>query len=86
MRRVYKYPLELTAHPQSVTMPGDAAVVHFAMQGDTPTIWAIVDPISSAREMRNFVIRGTGHDLDEELHYIGTAFHGPLVWHLFEEK
>ena len=85
MRRIYKYPLELVAHPQLVHIPGDATIVHFAMQGDIPTIWAIVDPHSSAREARNFVIRGTGHNLHEELQYIGTTQHGLLVWHLFEE-
>lgn len=86
MRRIYKYPLDFVDHPQLITMPRDATVVYFAMQGDIPTIWAIVDPISSVREARNFVIRGTGHNLDEELHYIGTALHGAYVWHLFEEK
>lgn len=85
MRRVYKYPLELVDHPQLVHMPGDAAIVHFAMQGDIPTIWAIVDPYLSSREARNFVIRGTGHNLNEELHYIGTTQHDAFVWHLFEE-
>ena len=67
-------------------MPGDAVVVHFAMQGEVPTIWVIVDPYSPIGRARNFVIRGTGHDLDEKLHYIGTTQHGALVWHLFEEK
>ena len=86
MERIYKYPLRLVAHPQLITLPRDATVVHFAMQGDTPTFWAVVDPYSPDREARNFVIRGTGHDLDDELRYIGTTQHGPLVWHLFEEK
>lgn len=86
MRRVYKYPLGLVAHPQLVTLPQDAVIVHFAMQGDIPTFWAIVDPYSSLMQAKNFVIRGTGHDLDKELQYIGTTQHGPLVWHLFEEN
>lgn len=86
MKRVYKYSLELVAYPQLIPMLEDATVIHFAMQGETPTIWVLVDPHSPIKEARNFVIMGTGYDLDKELHYIGTTQHGDFVWHLFEEK
>lgn len=86
MKRIYKYPLEFVAHPQLVMLPEGATVIHFAMQGETPTIWVLVDPDSPMKEARNFVIVGTGYDLDKELHYIGTTQHGAFVWHLFKEK
>ena len=87
-RTVWEFPLALESR-LPIDMPEGAEVLHFNMQGDTPTIWALVD------EKRNFVSRhfllaGTGHPMQGEddslLDYIGTCFHGPFVWHLFEAK
>jgi hypothetical protein len=66
-------------------MPSGAEVVHFGMQGDMPTAWALVDP---AAPIQNFWFRmiGTGHTLEgsEQYQYIGTTFEPPFVWHLFQ--
>ena len=84
MDKIYKYPLYLTTEVQSVTLPEGAEIVHFAMQGDTPFIWVRVKPYGTVQQIRQFCIRGTGHDIQDNLKHVGTVLHGLLVWHLFE--
>lgn len=83
MRTVWKFPLKLSDRAQEVSMPANAAIVHFAMQGDVPCVWAWVDP-KAARENRYFSIHDTGHPMPEDHGYRGTALHGNFVWHLCE--
>ena len=85
MDRIYKYPLYLAAGIQYVSMPAGAEIVHFAMQRDQPFIWAKVNPYAAMLQ-REFWILGTGHDISDNLTYIGTTQHGAFVWHLFEEE
>lgn len=82
---VWKFPLDLTAEPQTVTTPVGARVVHFAMQGDVPTVWMLVEEGQPDTD-RWFQIKGTGDPTgryDEAIHQ-GTAQHGAFVWHLFQ--
>ena len=87
-RTIWKFPLALEGLI-SVAMPEGAEILHFAMQGDTPTIWALVEP-SRMNESRHFQLAGTGHPLAESdgspATHIGTCVHGPFVWHLFEQR
>lgn len=86
MRTVYKYSLEVQDNV-AVEMKRGADTLHFAMQGGSPTIWALVNP-DAPLETRVFRLAGTGHPLElpETLDYIGTTFDGPFVWHLFERE
>lgn len=88
---VWKYPLDddmLNDHMQ-IDMPAGAQILTFQMQGEVPTLWALVDPKVNAVEPRVFRFAGTGHDIRENraiLGYIGTIqmMGGKLVFHLFE--
>lgn len=85
MRSVWKFPLgvRLDDKAAEVTMPAGAAIVHFALQGGEPTVWAQVDS-DEAPEVRRFRIFGTGHPLPRGSRHVGTYGDGPFVWHVFE--
>jgi hypothetical protein len=84
MRRVYKYPLEIT-DTQSLRLPAGAEVLHVGFQGRNLMLWARVDPEAETVD-RWFCVAGTGHSLPKEpLLYLGTVFHPQnLVFHVFE--
>jgi hypothetical protein len=93
MKMIYKYPLSSEIHHNAVfeiEMPRNAKILDVQIQGDTPVIWAIVNP---KKEKRNYVFHvfGTGFELKdyEKKHYdyVGTIQQGrmtTLVWHIFE--
>lgn len=83
MRSVWKFTLELSDGVQQVSMPINGDIVHFAMQGDVPCLWAHVDPMAE-KETRFFSVHGTGHPLPDDPVHHGTCHHGQFVWHLFE--
>lgn len=85
-RTIWKFPLLLQGI-NHIDMPEGAEILHFNIQEDKPTIWALVN---AQRESvsRKFQLVGTGHELieedDEPAIYVGTCFQGPFVWHLFK--
>ncbi len=82
-KAIWKFAVELAGNP-TVRMPAGAQPLHFSTQDGQPTLWALVAP-GNPIEDRHFRLFGTGHSVEEEgLAYIGTCFHGPFVWHLFE--
>lgn len=96
MKTVWKYPIPL-GDIIEIPMPRDARVLHVALQGREPTIWALVDD-EHEPVMRRFRLAGTGQDLlaplavTEYLHHVGS-FQIPnligefeFVGHLFEVK
>jgi hypothetical protein len=86
MRTIWKFPLKLVDGRQPIQMPCDAVLLHVAMQGDSPCIWAMVDP-ENARMPRGFAVVGTGHRIPNGSSYVGTCQHGDaLVWHVFETE
>lgn len=87
MERIYKYELSLIEGAQSISLPQDAEIIHFDMQGrGVPCIWARIDPLAVTQQVRQFWILETGFDVKDNLKHIGTTQHGAFVWHLFEEK
>jgi hypothetical protein len=83
MKRIYKYPLEITG-VQPVDMPAGAKLLSVANQNGTLCLWAMVDT-DAPNDRRVIVICGTGHAMDDAgLIFIGTVLMGPLVWHVFE--
>lgn len=98
MHAIHKYQVAVEDE-QRVRMPKGARILDVQAQGPFPCIWAIVDTEAELEE-RRFAVRGTGHELDDELatatigtsggnghaRYIGTfQLHGGnLVFHLFE--
>lgn len=84
--RVYKYPLELVDGIQDVALPAEAKVLHFAMQGRKPTLWALIEP-DDKLVPRGFIIHGTGHPVAAGLVHCGTTLAPDgFVWHLFERR
>jgi hypothetical protein len=88
MMAVWKYPLPLREGPVfRVRMPHKAQILAFQMQGDVPTMWALVDPDTDITYRRVFRIFGTGHqEVEPSALYHGTCQIGPFVWHLFEKR
>ena len=83
MKTIWKFPIPVQDIIYRVMMPEGAEVLHFDVQNDQPTIWARVDPARSLVP-HTFRLAGTGHLLNNAGRHLGTCFHGPLVWHLFE--
>lgn len=83
MMTIYKYPLRID-DKQSVNMHEHAEILCVHMQASKITLWAKVD-LDEIIVGKDIYIRGTGHDFTgEEKRYIGTAFDGPFVWHVYE--
>lgn len=86
---IYKYEIPNIGVRNTLTMPEGARIVHFAEQisalhvGSGLCVWAQVDK-NQPLEARDFVIKGTGHLIEEGLVYVATAQSGPYVWHLHE--
>jgi hypothetical protein len=94
VKTIWKFPLHHAADEVSIDMPKGARILTVQMQGETPCLWAGVDP-NAVLEARRILIMGTGHprhelqwlDGDESsLRYIGTVqmAGGQLVYHFFE--
>lgn len=75
---IYKYDLVHT-----IEMPKGAQILSIQMQGNQPTLWALVD-LSAPMEDRHFATVGTGWTVGEGFWYITTYMDGPFVWHVFE--
>ena len=85
---IWKFPLQV-ADFQEVQMPKGAAVLCVQTQGETPCLWAQVDP-SAETIRRAFKMYGTGHKIKEDgfEHYVGTfqIRSGTLVFHVFTDR
>lgn len=90
--RMLKYPLfdmsTILRGTVSIDMPNpqhgcEHGAVKVGMQGTVLTLWCLVD-VSAPTTARIFHVAGTGHELPENLAYVGTAFDRQFVWHVFE--
>lgn len=91
-KMIWKFPIpfldaaeRLTDRPE-ITMPVGSKLLTAQMQGDTPTVWALVDPEKPAAPRRLAII-GTGQDVRDDVavdRYVGTYQAGPYVFHVFE--
>lgn len=83
MRRIYKYPVQVTDEFE-VLMPVGAMPLSVQMQRGQPCVWALVH--EGAQDIyHTFCVVGTGNPVPENAgSYIGTWQDGPFVWHLFE--
>lgn len=80
---IWKVPLESDG---LISLPSGAEVLSVQMQGDTPTIWARVDP-AAERAVIRLGVYGTGHDLPADPgRFVGTfqINGGALVFHVFQ--
>jgi hypothetical protein len=82
--RIWKYTILLYADRTILRMPCNSVIRKVAMQGDALTRWAEV-PDKGILTLRAFRVFGTGEQIDPPTaNYIGTAFDGPCVWHVYE--
>lgn len=88
MKVVWKYPF-MVSDLVNIEMPRGARVLSVQVHKETPTMWALVDPLAP-QEQRLFRCVGTGVPIPDSRDYsqfIGTIqlFEGDLVFHVFEE-
>lgn len=79
---IWKFPFVVDSVVR-IEMPLDAKVLHVAMQGGTPCIWAAVFPAFN-KVTRKFFIVGTGHPIPVHCQPVGTFQQEQFVWHLME--
>ncbi len=86
-RRVFKYPLEMI-ESQEIEFTGIVDILSVAVQGDGLVLYAIVNPDDKRKAKVEVLIRGTGHDLGQDMTgYVFMDTHithrGALVWHVW---
>lgn len=87
MKTIWKYDLELVDR-QTLKLPSGAQILTVQMQGDTPRLWALVDPERELAE-RRISIYGTGNPVPTDQQadgYISTfqLYDGGLIFHVFK--
>jgi hypothetical protein len=83
MKSIWKFPLNPLA---PIMMPVGAKALSVHGQNNEVCLWAEVD-IDAPKELRQFVIVGTGHKIPEKVgEFIGSALldGGKYVFHVFE--
>ena len=85
MRIVYKQALFSIYGVNEITVPEDSSFLCVHEQGGLVTTWFLCDPSKSVVK-RNLYIVGTGQLVPDNTTYLGTAFVGEYVWHVFEEQ
>lgn len=84
-KTIWKFPLDIEDRVR-IPLPAGAQLLSVQMQGETPCLWALVDP-AAEKEMRYIDVYGTGHEMpDKPGRYISTfqMMGGRLVFHAFE--
>lgn len=93
MKRVFKYPIPITAEfAVDVSMPQGARVLSVGTQNDQLVVWALVDSTANMRPV-TFKVVGTGWNIEETafdgFEFLGTAqmqgdeLFPVLVWHVW---
>lgn len=84
MRTIYKY--ELSAIETCISLPDGAEPVKVDLDPrGARSIWILLNPELPKNNNRSFVIKGTGHTIDNNLWYVGSFKEQPFVWHVFEK-
>ena len=85
VQTIHKYPLRIDDRME-LLLPDGARPLCVQMQGDTPCLWALVDP-NAPMQRRAVWCRGTGHDasgVDADWHIGTVQLHGgSLIFHFF---
>lgn len=85
MKTIWKFELSQAGGwaLNNIRMPKSAQIIDVGMQGRSLCLWAIVEPHVSPVN-REISVYGTGHQLGDDVEYIGTVHDGPFVWHVFD--
>jgi len=79
--QIWKF--EIPQDGSLVEMPQGARLLRVDEQYRKVMIWALVEP-DAEKVNRHLLVYGTGHEVETDLPFVGTAFVGPLVWHVFD--
>ena len=84
-RTVWKFPIPITDYMTLNIPKGAVLLTCVTLSHRDLALYALVDP-EAPLEKRHFRLAGTGHDIEEAVHFIGTfvLLEGRLVYHLFE--
>ena len=80
--KVWKYKLDTSGG--EALLPLGSRSLHFAIQDNTPCVWAEVPDRYDAQAWRKFRVIRTGGSVPAGARYIGTAHEEVFVWHLYE--
>jgi hypothetical protein len=89
LNEIWKFPIPSPATLSgevSIEMPAFADILSIQVQGSTPCVWAICNPVN-VKETRRFKIVPTGGPIGTDqtfLKYLSTIQLGVLVFHVFE--
>lgn len=88
MRKIYKYPLQITDEQEVFLQGDDPEVLTAQVQNGQLTLWAVVDPNLEAGPVVKIRIIGTGNPMPdmEGFYYVNTVQMPPLVWHVWAEE
>jgi len=86
MKTIWKFPLD-TTDLQWIRAPMDARFFAADVQNRQLCLWGFVDTEQTTIDHAIYVF-GTGNPISDRmglktLRHVGTAFDGPLVWHVF---
>ncbi len=81
MAKIYKYVLELQDQ-QFVTLPEQYQILTVIEQDGKMVLYAKVKEEKVTKNV-TILIRGTGHEIEENVNYINTVKMGYYVWHVF---
>lgn len=79
MARVFKYPI---LSDKTIAPAGKVVLVDH-QGGDFPTMWVEVEDDTHNTE---YLVVGTGWELELGLEHVGSAICGQFVWHIYRVK
>jgi hypothetical protein len=84
MRTIWKWRINYLEQTEATfEIPTASTIRHVDAQAGVVSFWAEVNS-EDERDLRRFVVIGTGHEVPEDGIYQGTALADPLVLHLYE--
>lgn len=87
MKKIFKYPIEIT-DAQVLVLPLGAKVLSAIAQGDDIVVYALVEPTVEFKKNVEIRIAGNGHDIMFDLQKFKflnsiSTWGGRLIWHVF---
>lgn len=84
MRTIHKYSISMRRETV-LSIPENAEILSAGLDGhNSPSIWILLNP-EAPTVKKTFVVRGTGHTVENNLWFVKTFKQQPYIWHLFEK-
>lgn len=81
---IHKHTVAINDDVTTHILPADAQIIHVGMQNGKLCYWEEHSGNGLAMVLMQYRVVGTGHAIPLTADYIGTAFDGGFVWHLYE--